>query len=223
MVFVRVATTEDPLHFDLDELSAGRTFSSYAVDVSQSGRRCAHGTLLLDVTAPDLIRHAEPPPDAPGPDDSEPFDMAVTGRDVRIVDGAYTDDPNAPVGPPVLDAWVRFEEVPDDQPIHAGLLAQFTGHLTIAAALRPHEGIGQAEAHRTLSTAINAISISFHDEVHADRWMRYRHLVTVAAAGMVHSECRVYDEAGGLIASFAVDAMVRGFQPGVIVDDRTAL
>ena len=36
----------------------------------------------------------------------------------------------------MLDAWVRFRDVPDDPPIHAGLLAQFTGHMPIAAALR---------------------------------------------------------------------------------------
>jgi acyl-CoA thioesterase len=223
MVFVRAATTEEPLHLDLDELSAGRTFSSYAVDVRQGDRRCAHGTLLLDVTAPDVIRHAEPPPDTAGPDDSEPVDMGVTGRDIRIVDGAYTGDPDAPVGPPVLDAWVRFRAVPHDQAIHAGLLAQFTGHLSIAAALRPHPGFGQAQAHRTLSTAINAISISFHADVRADQWMLYRHLATVAAGGMVHTECRVHDQAGALIASFTVDAMVRGFPPGTVVDERTSL
>jgi acyl-CoA thioesterase len=223
MVFVRSATTEEPLQLDLDELSAGRTFSSYAVDVRQGERRCAHGTLLLDVTAPDVIRHAEPPPETPGPDASVPLDMGVTGRDIRIVDGAYTGDPDAPVGPPILDAWVRFREVPADPALHAGLLAQFTGHLSIAAALRPHAGVGQAQAHRTLSTAINAISISFHEDVHADRWMLYRHLATVAAGGMVHSECRVHDEGGTLVASFTVDAMVRGFAAGAVVDERTSL
>ena len=44
--------------------------------------------------------------------------------------------PDAPLGPPLLDAWVRFRDVPDDQCLHAGLLAQFTGHLSIAAAMR---------------------------------------------------------------------------------------
>ena len=84
--------------------------------------------------------------------------MGVTGRDLRIVDDAYTGDPEAPVGPPELDAWVRFRPLPDDPALHAGLVAQFTGHLSIAAALRPHAGIGQAQAHVTLSTAINAIN-----------------------------------------------------------------
>jgi len=151
--------------------------------------------------------------------------MGVIGRDVRIVDGAYTNDSEAPVGPPTVDAWVRFAEVPDDPALHAGLLAQFTGHMSIAAALRPHPGIGQDQAHRTLSMGINAINLALHSDVHADQWMLYHHLSTFAGDGMTHSECRVHDEAGALVASFTVDAMVRPFADSTTgkVDERTAL
>ena len=211
MAFVRAADARRPLDVDLDEVASGRTFTTVAARVGQGGRTCAAGTVLLDTPSPDAVRHAADPPDVAGPYDSEPVDMAVTGRDLRVVDGAYTGDPDAPVGPPTLDAWVRFRRVPDDPYLHAGLLAQFTGHLPIAAALRPHAGVGQDQAHRTLSTAINAIAISFHGEVRADRWMLYRHLSTYAGDGMTHAECRVHDEAGGLLASFTVDAMVRPF------------
>jgi acyl-CoA thioesterase len=149
--------------------------------------------------------------------------MSVLGRDLRFVDAAYTGDPGAPVGPPVLDAWVRFRRVPDDPALHAGLLAQFTGHISIAAGLRPHAGVGQDQAHVSLSTAINAIGISFHAEVRADRWMLYRHLSTYAGDGMTHSECRVHDEDGRLLASFTVDAMVRAFAGGAVGDASTSL
>ncbi len=223
MVFLRPADARQPLRFEVEELSAGRTFATVTVHASQGGRRCATGTLLLDVTAPDVIRHQETAPATPGPYESQPYDMSVTGRDVRIVDDAYTDDPDAPVGPPVLDAWVRFREVPDDPYLHAGLLAQFTGHLSIAAALRPHQGISQRQAHRSLSTAINAIAISFHAEVRADRWMLYHHLSTFAGDGMTHAEARVHGDQGALLASFSVDAMVRAFQRGTTVDERTTL
>jgi acyl-CoA thioesterase II len=224
MVFMRAADARQPLRLELEELSAGRTFTAVAVHVSQAGRRCAASTLLLDAMGPDVIQHSVRPPDVAGPYESEPYDMSVTGRDVRVVDGAYTDDPAAPVGPPVLDAWVRFRDVPDDSYLHAALLAQFTGHLSIAAALRPHQGVGQHAAHRTLSMAINAIALSFHGDIRADRWMLYRHLSTFAGDGMTHSECRVHDQAGGLLASFTVDAMVRRFPGGTTtVDDRTAL
>ena len=150
--------------------------------------------------------------------------MWVTGRDLRIVDDAYTDDPAAPVGPPELDVWVRFRDVPDDPALHAGLMAQFAGHMSIAAAMRPHAGVGQHQAHRTLSTGINAISISVHSDIRADRWMLYHHRATFAGDGMTHSECRVYDEGGALLASFTVDAMVRGFaDPSKAADERTAM
>ena len=225
MVFLRPADSSRPLRFELSELTAGRAFSTVVVQVLQQDRLCAAGTLLLGVVAPEVIRHSAEPPDVPGPYDSPPYDMGVTGRDVRIVDGAYVNDSEAPVGPPTLDAWVRFREVPDDPVLQAGLLAEFTGHMSIAAALRPHKGIGQDQAHRTLSMGINAISLSLHREVHADHWLLYHHLSTFAGDGLTHSECRVHDEAGELIASFTVDAMIRPF-PGSTtdkLDERTAL
>jgi acyl-CoA thioesterase-2 len=223
MVFMRVANTSEALRIELDELSSGRNFTTLAVHVRQSGKLCASGIMLLDVTAPDVIRHAAPLPDTSGPYASEFFDMSMTGRDIRFVDDAYTGDPSAPVGPPVLDAWVRFRRAPEDRHLHAALLAHFTGNASIAAALRPHAGIGQDQAHRTLSTAINAISISFHADVRADRWMLYRHHSTFAGDGMTHSECRVYECTGTLLASFTVDAMVRRMSTGRPVDHRTSL
>jgi hypothetical protein len=54
--------------------------------------------------------------------------------------------------------------------------------------------------------------------------MRYHHRSTFAGNGMTHSECRVYDEDDHLLASFTVDAMVRGFHDGSrAADDRTAM
>ena len=223
MLFPRAADARTPYTVELDPVAEGRTFSAFGVRATQGERTCAVGTLLLDVTAPDVVRHAEPPPDVPGPYEAMPYDMGVTGRDLRIVDDAYTGDPGAPVGPPELDAWVRFRDVPADPPIHAGLLAQFTGHLSIAAALRPHAGVGQDQAHVTLSTAINAISLSLHAEARVDQWLLYHHRSTVAGDGMTHAECRVHDEDGALVASFTVDAMVRAFADPATGNARTAL
>jgi acyl-CoA thioesterase len=150
--------------------------------------------------------------------------MGVTGRDLRVVDGAYGDDADAPVGPPVIDCWVRFRELPDDPPLHAGLMAQFMGHIPIATALRPHAGVGQSAAHRTLSMGINAIGLSVHRDVRADEWMLYHHHSTFAGDGMTHADCRVFTEGGELLASFSVEAMVRPFAEGDGArDERTAM
>jgi len=224
MVFTRAVDARAPYAIELEQLSGGRTFSALQARANQDDRICAAGTVLLDVTAPDLISHCEGPPEVAGPYDAVPYDMSVTGRDLRIVDGAYTGDPGAPVGPPELDAWVRFRTLPDDPLLHVALMAQFTGHMSIAAALRPHADFGQDQAHRTLSTAINAISLSVHRPIRADHWMLYHHRSTSAAAGMTHSECRVFDSEGSFLASFTVDAMVRAFaDPSKSANARTAL
>jgi acyl-CoA thioesterase II len=225
MIFLRAADAREPLRFELTELSAGRTFSSVRIEVVQGDRLCAAGTLLLDVPSDDVVRHAADAPRVPGPLECPPYDMGVTGRDIRVVDAAYSNDPDDPSGPPVVDAWVRFRRLPQDQPIHVGLLAQFTGHMSIAAALRPHEGVSQDQAHRTLSMAINSINLSLHGPVRADDWLLYHHHSTFAGAGSTHAENRVYDLDGALIASFSVDAMVRPLPAGAKgpMDARTAL
>ncbi len=41
--------------------------------------------------------------------------------------------------------------------------------------------------------------------------------------GMTHSECRVYDVEGALLASFTVDAMVRRFSNERAPNERTVL
>ena len=209
MGFLRVADAAAPLGLELTELTNGRTFSAFRVDAIQGDRTCASGNLLLDVTAPDVVRHHVDAAAVPAPGDCPAVDLGVLGQEVRVVDGAYSGDPDAPVGPPRIDAWVRVPGAPDDPAIGAALLAHFCGSMSIAAALRPHPGHGQDEAHRGLSTAVNAISLSVHADVHADRWMLYQHHSSFAGDGITHSECRVHDESGVLLASFAVDAMVR--------------
>lgn len=223
MMFLRAADATAPLAFELEELQSGRTFTALLVHVRQGERRCASGTMLLDVTSGDVMRHAVPIDVSTGPDEARPVDMGVNGREVRIAEGIYRQDPDAPIGPPVIDAWVRYDSVPDDPLLHAGLVAQFTGRLSIASAMRPHAGVGQAQAHRTLSTAVNAIALSLHADVRADRWMHYRHHATFAGDGMTHAECRVHAESGALIASFTVDAMVRRLDDPAATGSRPVL
>ena len=213
MGFLRVADAAAPLDLHVSTLADGRTFSGLRVEVVQGERTCASGNVLLDVTAADVVRHEVEPAAASSPQDCPELDLGVAGQEVRVVDGAYSGDPDAPVGPPVIDAWVRVPDAPDDAAIGAALLAHFCGSMSIAAALRPHPGHGQDDAHHGLSTAVNAIALSLHAPVHAARWMLYQHRSTFAGDGMTHSECRVHDQDGALLASFSVDAMVRAAAP----------
>lgn len=224
MVFARVATTTEPFEIELNEVANGRTFTVLNPRIVQLGRTCAVGTVLLDVMAPDTIRHAAAPPDVGGPEQATPIDLGLGGREVRVVDNAYSLDSAAPIGPAQLDVWVRFREPPVDQPIHVALATHLTGFLSLATSLRPHHGIGLDKAHRTITTGVNAISLAIHAEIHADQWMLYHHRSTFAGDGMTHSECRIYDDVGHLLASFTVESMLRAMTTdGVPSNPRTAL
>jgi acyl-CoA thioesterase II len=214
-LFVSAADPADRLEFTVTPVRAGRSFASATVAASQGGRTRATSTVLLDYPQPDVIRHDRwtGPPSAPaGPGAAFPADMPMRGRQLRI-EGVR--DHNSPdeVGPPVMDAWLRYDIVPARDDLRRALLAHFTGHLSISATMRAHPGIGTSQAHHTVSTAVMAIGVSFHDPVRWNGWIRYHHESTYAGAGMSYVRGQVLTEDGHLVASFTQDAMIRAFEP----------
>jgi acyl-CoA thioesterase len=135
----------------------------------------------------------------------------VTGRELRVIDGAYDPDPDR-VGPPEIYVWARFRDAPGAAYLHAALLAQSTTHWTIAAAMLPHPGFGEADAHVTLSTGIMATTIAFHDEVDVTDWLLYANQAVWSGRGLAQGEGRVFTRDGRIVASYTVQAMIRGFQ-----------
>jgi acyl-CoA thioesterase II len=210
-LFVGAADPGKQLEFSVATVRAGRSFASAVVTTSQGDRTCVTTTVLLDYPQPDIIRHDHPAgePEA-GPDDAYPADMPLDGRELRI---AGTRDYGSPdeVGPPTLDAWLRCTPVPERDDVRRALLAYFTGHLSISTTFRAHAGIGTAQAHYTVSTAPMGIGISFHEPAGWDGWIRYHHESTYAGAGMSYVRGQVLTANGRLLASFAQDAMIRGF------------
>ena len=220
-LFVAAAHPALPLDFTVTPVRAGRMFASAIVTVSQGDRTCATCTVLLDQPQPDVIRHDRPAgerADEPaaasvsGPDAAYPARMPLPGRQLRI---EGTTDHNNPdeVGPPVLDAWLHYDIVPDRDELRRALLAHFTGHLSIATTFRAHAGIGTAQAHHTVSTAVMGIGVSFHEPVEWDGWIRYHHESSYAGAGMSYVRGQVLTQEGRILASFTQDAMIRGLDP----------
>jgi acyl-CoA thioesterase-2 len=164
---------------------------------------------MTDAGADDLIRHVAPMPDVPPPSACPRHDFGVVGREVRVVDGAYGGGQDAPPGPPELSVWTRFATVPDDPLLHLALLAQDTTHYSIGAALRAHQGVSEADAHRTISTGPVSATVAFHDQVDVTEWLLTETRSTYAGRGMTQSEIRVFAADGRLVASKAVQAIVR--------------
>lgn len=210
MTFAKAASFDEPVEVTAEVLHGGRSFSTVEVRISQHDRFRSGGVLLMGVDAPDVIRGSSTMPDVPGPADAEFLDMGVTGRELRIVDGAYDLDPDR-VGPPEIYAWCRFRDDPGPAHLHAALLAQSTTHWTIAAAMRPHRGFGEADAHISLSTGVLSCAIAFHDEFDVREWLLYANPAIYAGRGLAHGEGRVHAQDGRLVASYSCEVMIRGF------------
>jgi acyl-CoA thioesterase II len=147
----------------------------------------------------------------PGPDAAVAFPgFGMTGREIRVVDGAYDPDPDR-VGPPVINAWVRFRDAPRKAYLQTALLAQSTTHWTIAAGMLPHRGLGEARAHVSLSTGIIKATIAFHDDVDIAGWLLYTNHAFWSGRGLVQGDGRVFSRDGRLAASYTIQAMVREF------------
>jgi acyl-CoA thioesterase II len=213
-LFVAAARPANQLEFTVTPVRAGRSFASAIVMVTQGDRACVTATVLLDHPQPDVIRHDQRTgPASAGPDAAHPAAMHLPGRQLRIEDIRDHNSP-AEVGPPVLDAWLHYDIVPERDDLRRALLAHFTGHLSISTTFRAHQGIGTAQAHHTVSTAVMGIGITFHDPVEWDGWLRYHHESSYVGAGMSYVRGQVATSAGRLIASFTQDAMIRALDRG---------
>ena len=87
----------------------------------------------------------------------------------------------------------------------------------------PHPGFGEAQAHVTLSTGIMAVAMAFHDDVDVTQWLLYANPAIYAGRGLAQGEGHVFTEDGRLVASYTVQAMIRGFarDPGALGLDAT--
>jgi acyl-CoA thioesterase II len=210
MAFVKGASFDEPLLLTIDSQRRGSTLSLFDIKVEQDQSLRASGFVMTDSGADDLIRHNAPMPDVPSPAECPHYDFGVLGREIRVVDGAYSQG-NAIAGPPELYVWTRFAEAPTSKALHQALLAQATTHYSIGAALRPHQGISENEAHRTVSMGPIIATIAFHDDVDVTGWLLTETRSIWAGRGSTQSQVRVFAEDGRLVASKSVQAIVRSF------------
>lgn len=226
MIFTKSASFDEPVDVSVEVLRRGRSFSTAEVSIRQHDSLRGVGLLLADSGAPDVLRSTSVMPDIPGPQDATAFPgFGTTGREIRVVDAAYDPDPDR-IGPPEINVWVRFRDAPGQPYLHAALLAQSTTHWTIAAAMRPHPGFGEALAHRTLSTGIMKATIAFHDDADVTDWLLYTNRVLWSGRGLVQGDGLVFTRDGRLVASYTTQAMVRAFaqHPATMGhDSRTAM
>jgi acyl-CoA thioesterase len=217
MVFARGASDAVPLDIDVDPMHDGRSFGSVAVTVRQGDRLCTRSLVLASAAEPDLIRHAASPPPAGEPERAPRTSTEEASWQIRVVDGVDISDPGA-VGPAELLVWSCFSGGPHDLVTSQAMLGFASDGFLIGTAMRPHPGVGQALAHRSISTSVISHTLTFHEPFDAGRWLLLAHESPYAGRGRSYGRAHVFDEAGAMVASFVQENMIRdypqGAQPG---------
>jgi acyl-CoA thioesterase len=211
-IFARSARGDEGLQLDVEELHGGRAFGSVTVTVRQGDRICARSLVLLHAADPDLIRHQA---EAPKIEAAEtlPERGQTPWWSIRYDPDVDISDPDA-IGPATLDVWTRFPGAPDDPVTSQALLAYASDGFLIATAMRPHPGVGQSLAHRTISTTVLTQTISFHEPFSAADWLLLAHESPSAGRGRSYGRAHVFTADGRLVASYVQDNMVRDYPEG---------
>ena len=180
-IFARGGAPERGVEIGVEVMHSGRAFASSTVTISQGERLCTRSLVLLCADDPEVISHADQMPQVGNPLDAFPGSHTGGAWEVRIVDGVDISDPDA-VGPAELHVWTRFVGAPDDVLTGQALLAYATDGFLIGTAMRPHAGVGQSQAHVTLSTGVISHTLTFH-EPFAASGASIRRTTTPRAAG----------------------------------------
>ena len=211
-IFARAGSPDRGVEIAVDRIHNGRSMASGTVTISQGDRLIARSQVLLSTDEPDFVRHADAAP--PAVPDAAPSRVVREGAwEIRVAGDADISDPEQ-VGPPDLDVWTRFVGAPDDPVLSQALLAFATDGFLIGTAMRPHPGVGQSQAHHTLSTGVLSHTLTFHEPVDASEWMLLSHHSTHAGYGRAHGRANVFRSDGTLVASFVQDAMIRPMPAG---------
>ncbi|MDG2005648.1 MAG: thioesterase family protein [Novosphingobium sp.] len=210
-VFARAGTVKQPVEYTLDQFHSGRAFGSIEAIAAQGERMLSRGLLLMDAGEVDVIRHQVPELPVSGPEHHAATQGGEPGVEIRVVDNVDMMT-TAVTGDPELNLWLRWSDVPDEPAMHQAALAWFTDPFLIGAAMRPHDGIGQEQAHESLSTGVITHTLTFHEAFHADEWLLISNRSQHAGGGRTYGDGHVFTEDGRLVASFVQTNMIRYFR-----------
>ncbi len=211
-IFARGADRDQPLDVEVEAMHVGRALASATVTIRQGERLCTRSLALLSAAEPDLIRYGATPPDTGTPEDAEPLGSGDFWE-LRVVGGVDISDPDA-IGPPELFVWVRFPGARATGVLGQALLAYATDGFLIGTAMRPHAGVGQSMAHRSISTNVLSHTLTFHEPVDAGQWHLLAHESPYAGRGRTYGRAHIFSADGDLVGSFVQDNMVRSFPEG---------
>jgi acyl-CoA thioesterase-2 len=217
--FMRPGDASQPIHFDVENMRDGGSFSARRVRAMQ------HDRILLSMTASfqrpdgDAFDHQHDMPEVPPPEELPSFEEIVAGSqqvanrfyaqrhpfDLRHVTRSIVLAPD-PDPSSVNAVWMRpMGPLPDDPALHAAILAYASDYTLLEAVLRRH-GLAWVMPLRTASLDH---AMWWHRAMPVDDWLLCVQTSPSASGGRGLGMGRIFARDGTLVATAAQEGMVR--------------
>ena len=205
-LFPREGDSAQSMTYTVTKHQEGRTFASTGVVATQGEKVVSLASVSLHTPESGLTRE-DAAPEAGRPEDAALVDLGMVPWETRVVGGA--DLSSREIAPPTFQFWMRAPRLPDDISLHQALLAHATDLTLIGTALRPVEGLSQADATVCFHSAVTSHSLWFHQPFRMDEWLLVDQCSPVQSGGRAFGRGDVWTQDGRLVASFAQESMIR--------------
>jgi acyl-CoA thioesterase-2 len=216
--FLRPGRHDAPIRYVVYRIRDGRSFTSRDVVAYQAGEAIFNVSTSFVKPEEGGISHQEPMPDVPPPDGlpdwefirhmpPELRDHAKRFRDSPI-EMRTCDAEDAPPqdGTPRRRVWMRVRgELPDDEMVHASVIAYASDRGLIATARRPH---GMSMGMRGAAASLDH-ALWFHHPPRFDDWMLYTSESPVAHAARALIFGQMYRPDGTRAVSVVQEGLIR--------------
>jgi acyl-CoA thioesterase-2 len=218
--FLRPGDASKPITFSVDRIHDGRSFSTRRTQAYQDGQPIL-SMIASFQTEDEGVSHQVPmPDDLPAPESLPSAAELLGGIDHPVARNWATERPfdmrhvPSPVyigveGERVAHQAVWFKAIgrlPDDANLHRSALAYASDYSLLEPILRRHDAPWITPG---LKVASLDHAMWWHRPARVDEWLLYMQESPTAQGGRGLSLGRIFDRAGGLIASVAQEGMVR--------------
>ncbi|MDO5672358.1 MAG: thioesterase family protein [Actinomycetaceae bacterium] len=222
--FVRSASFDEPITFEVDQMRDGRSFSSRHVDASQGEKTVLSSIFSFQEDQPSLSHDTPAPPEILATDPQElrsalqlfqaldhplaKFLGKTAAFDVRHVsESIYVGPPS--VQEPVQALWMKPRHaIPAEasQLIHRALLTYVIDEIMMEPVLRAH---GLYWMYQGLSLATLDHAMWYLRDVNINDWLLYVQTTPSAVGSRGLADCKVYTREGVQVASAMQECMIR--------------